>query len=193
MRIAEINMLLAGSTGKIMLQIADVARGNGFCVKTYSPIRFLRGKKEELLDIKDHFYWGTRKEAFFHYYVGTLLGRNGMYSKGGTRRLIKDLKQFKPDVIHLHNLHGYCINFAMLFSYIKKYRIKVVWTLHDCWTFTGHCPHFIIAKCNKWKTGCHNCPQPKIYPKMYLDTSKKMYRLKKKWFGYDSCNAISMA
>jgi glycosyltransferase involved in cell wall biosynthesis len=70
----------------------------------------------------------------------------------------------------------------MLFYYIKESKVKVVWTLHDCWSFTGHCPYFTIAKCDKWKTGCHHCPQPEIYPKMYLDTSKQMYNLKKSWF-----------
>ena len=70
----------------------------------------------------------------------------------------------------------------MLFRYIKKNNIKVIWTLHDCWTFTGHCPYFDLEKCDKWKVECHHCTQPYVYPKMYIDTSKKMYWLKKKWF-----------
>ena len=182
MKIAEINILPNGSTGKIMLQIADTARTAGYEVKTYSPVRFLRGKKTIIPYIPEHLSWGSRAEAAFHYYVGTLLGRNGMYSQKGTRQLVDDMKSFSPDIIHLHNLHMYCINMPMLFDYIKENKIKVVWTLHDSWAFTGHCPHFIIAKCDKWKTGCHHCPQPEVYPKMYLDTSKKMHNLKKKWF-----------
>ena len=182
MRIAEINILASGSTGKIMLQIAKTVREHGSFAKTYTPVRFLRGKKTELPNIPEHFFWGSRREACFHYYVGTLLGRNGMYSKRGTMQLIKDLENFSPDIIHLHNLHMYCINLPMLFSYIKKHNIKVVWTLHDCWAFTGHCPHFLLAKCDKWKTECHHCPQPRVYPKMYLDTSRSMHRKKKKWF-----------
>lgn len=182
MKIAEINMLSNGSTGKIMLQVADTARAAGHKVKTYSPVRFVRGKRVAPPDIPDHLSWGTREEAMLHYYVGTLLGRNGMYSKKGTRQLIYDLKKFSPDIIHLHNLHMYCINLPMLFDYIKENRIKVVWTLHDCWPFTGHCPHFVLARCDKWKTECKHCPQPRVYPKMYLDTSKMMYRLKKRWF-----------
>lgn len=182
MRIAEINILPNGSTGKIMLQIANIVRSHGGAARTYTPVRFLRGKRVPPPNIPDHLSWGSRSEACFHYYVGTLLGRNGMFSHRGTRQLIKDLKKFSPDVIHLHNLHMYCINLPMLFNYIKKNNIKTVWTLHDCWSFTGHCPHFTIAKCDKWKTGCHSCPQPRVYPKMYIDTSKKMYRLKKKWF-----------
>ena len=182
MRIASLNMVHNGSTGKIMLQISDTARNHGHAAKTYSPIKFSRSKKTCLPTIPDHFFWGSRFEAFIHYYAGTLLGANGLFSRKGTRRLIRDLDKFKPDIIHLHNLHAYCINLPMLFSYIKKNNIKVIWTLHDCWTFTGHCPHFVIAGCNKWKTGCHHCPQPRIYPKMYLDTSKIMFGLKKKWF-----------
>lgn len=182
MRVAQINMVHNGSTGKIMLQIADVARKNGDVVKTYSPVRFSRGKKQSLPEIDEHLYWGTRAESCFHYYVGTLLGKNGMFSKIGTRQLVKDLEKFNPDIIHLHNLHAYCINLPMLFNYIKKTKVKVIWTLHDCWTFTGHCPHFVIAKCDRWKTGCHHCPQPRVYPKLYIDTSKKMYDLKKEWF-----------
>ena len=182
MRIAEINMVHNGSTGKIMLQVAKVARKNGDAVKTYSPIRFARGKKLTFPEIDEHLYWGTRAESCFHYYVGTLLGKNGMFSRRGTKQIIKDLEFFNPDIIHLHNLHAYCINLPMLFNYIKKNRIKVIWTLHDCWAFTGHCPHFVIAKCDRWKTGCHHCPQPRVYPKMYIDTSKKMYELKKEWF-----------
>lgn len=182
MKIAEINMTHNGSTGKIMLQIAEVAREKGDAVKTYSPVRFARGKKVIMPNIGEHLFWGSRAEACFHYYVGALFGKNGMYSHSGTRQIIKDLEIFKPDIIHLHNIHAFCINLPMLFNYIKKNRIKVIWTLHDCWAFTGHCPHFVIAKCDKWKTGCHHCPQPRVYPKMYIDTSKKMYELKKEWF-----------
>ena len=182
MRVAILNMIPNGSTGKIMMQIASKARSHGHTVRTYTPVRFFKGKKEDLPKIDNHFFWGSRWEAFVHYYAGTILGKNGMFSQRGTKQLIKDLESFNPDIIHLHNLHSFCINLPMLFSYIKKNRIRVIWTLHDCWTFTGHCPYFVVAKCDRWKTGCHHCPQPRVYPKMYLDTSKKMYELKKKWF-----------
>ena len=182
MRIAEINILTNGSTGRIMLQIAEKARLQGHWVKTYTPIRFVRGKKIQSPNISNHFCWGSRLEACFHYYAGILFGRNGMYSFWGTKQLIKDLKRFKPDIIHLHNLHMFCINLPMLFRYIKRNNIKVIWTLHDCWAFTGHCSHFLVKKCDKWKTGCHHCPQPWVYPEMFIDTSKKMWQLKKRLF-----------
>lgn len=182
MRIAEINMVHNGSTGKIMLQIAEVAREKGNTVNTYSPVRFVKGNNMTFPAIDSHMYWGSRMESCFHYYAGALSGRNGLFSQRGTNQLIKDLDKFKPDIIHLHNLHAFCINLPKLFDYLKKNNVRVIWTLHDCWSFTGHCPHFVMANCDKWKTGCHHCPQPRIYPPMYIDTSKKMYELKKKWF-----------
>lgn len=182
MKIAQINILPYGSTGRIMLQLAEVSREMGHSVKTFTPVRFLRKSKDNKITISDHSYWGTRLEAAFHYYVGTLLGINGLLSIRGTRQLIAELERFHPDIIHLHNIHMYCINLPMLFRYIKKNSIRVVWTLHDCWSFTGHCPYFTIEKCERWKTECHNCPQPQVYPKMYLDTSRIMYNMKKKWF-----------
>lgn len=182
MKIAEINMTSNGSTGKIMFQVARVSREAGHDVKTYTPVRYARGKKLPVDSFLNHFTWGSRAGAFLHYYVGTLFGKNGSFSIAGTKQLIKNLKTFEPDIIHLHNLHKYCINFSMLFDYIKKSKVKAIWTLHDCWTFTGHCAHFTMVGCEKWKDGCHHCPQPKAYPKMYVDTSKKMYELKKKWF-----------
>ncbi len=182
MRIAIINMASNGSTGKIMLQIAETVREHESYARTYSPVKYSRGKKNAGAFIPEHFYWGSRMEACFHYYAGILFGKNGMFSYRGTKHLINDLAKFKPDIIHLHNLHSFCVNLPLIFKYIKKNNVKVIWTLHDCWSFTGHCPHFVVAKCDKWKTGCHHCPQPKIYPKMYIDTSKRMYELKKKWF-----------
>lgn len=192
MKIAQINMTHHGSTGRIMFQIADTARKAGHEVRTYAPKIFSRHKKSSSLSISDHFTWGTTAESALHYYAGTILGGNGLFSHRGTKTLLRELDRFAPDVIHLHNLHNFCINLPMLFSYIKKKNIRVVWTLHDCWSFTGHCPHFIIAKCDKWKTGCHHCPQPQVYPKMYLDTSKMMYAKKKRWFtGVDDMTLVA--
>lgn len=182
MKIAEINMLTTGSTGKIMFQIAETARASGNTVQTYSPVPFVRGKKNKEVKMPDHFWWGSRTESMFHYYAGSLFGANGLFSWFGTRSLINSLKQFSPDIIHLHNLHGFCLNLPMLFRYIKRSGAKVVWTFHDCWPFTGHCPYFDLCGCDKWQTQCVKCPQPRIYPKMYLDTSKLMYSKKKKWF-----------
>ncbi|MBR3971733.1 MAG: glycosyltransferase, partial [Ruminococcus sp.] len=82
-----------------------------------------------------------------------LFGKHGFYSKSATRRLVRFMDKVKPDVIHLHNIHGHYINIKMLFNYINRHKIPVVWTLHDCWAFTGHCPHFDFIGCEKWKDG----------------------------------------
>ena len=85
-------------------------------------------------------------------------------------------------MIQLHNLHNCYINLPLLFRFIKKHKIPVVWTLHDCWSFTGQCAYFDMIKCSKWKSGCHNCQQTHIYPSSYVDRTKEMWKLKKKWF-----------
>lgn len=182
MKIAEINIVKNGSTGKIMLQIAQAARNAGDEVTTYSPVVFSKtpAAKENLP--VGHEEFGFFLENGIHRALGTLFGNNGCFSTCGTRQLIRKLKKLQPDIIHLHNLHGFCINLPMLFRYIKKSNIPVIWTLHDCWAFTGHCPYFSMVNCDRWKTGCHHCPQPSVYPRMCLDASEKMYRKKKKWF-----------
>lgn len=182
MKIAQINMIAYGSTGKIMLQIAETARKEGNEARTFSTVPYDKKEKNAKITSKNHYVFGSYNENRFHYYFGSLLGRNGCFSLHGTRQLIKQLNTFKPDIIHLHNLHKFCINLPMLFRYIKKSKIPVVWTLHDCWAFTGQCPYFTVAKCDKWKTGCEHCSQIGIYPKSRIDNSKRMYDLKKRWF-----------
>lgn len=182
MKIAQINMISYGSTGKIMLQIAETARKKGNEARTFSTVPFDKNEKNTTNLPDDHFVFGTFKENRFHYYAGSLLGRNGCFSHHGTRQLINMLEEFQPDIIHLHNLHKFCINLPMLFRYIKRSNASVVWTLHDCWAFTGQCPHFTMVKCDKWKTGCNHCPQIGVYPKSRIDNSKRMYALKKQWF-----------
>lgn len=182
MKIAQINMIHFGSTGKIMLQIAETAREMGHEAMTFSTQTFkINGKKQQPI-IENHFYWGSFMENGIHYAVGSCLALNGYFSFFGTRQLIKQLEKFKPDIINLHNLHSYCINLPMLFRYIRKNNIHTVWTLHDCWSFTGQCPHFDRIGCDKWKTGCHHCPQINTYPKARIDNSKHMWKVKKKWF-----------
>lgn len=182
MRIAILNMVSFGSTGKIMFQSAKTANEKDHETRTYSTVPYSRIKKKKKERIENHYYWGSFFENCLHYYAGSTLGRNGCFSCFATLRLIHDLKKFNPDIIHLHNLHSFCINFPMLFKYIRKNNIRVIWTLHDCWTFTGQCPHFDMIGCEKWKSECHHCPQISSYPKSRIDNSRKMYLLKKKWF-----------
>lgn len=182
MKIAQINMIPYGSTGAIMFQIAEMARDKGFEVRTYSTIPFDKKRKNIHVDSRYHYVFGSFADNKTHYYLGSTFGKNGCYSKKGTKQLISYLEEFKPDIVHLHNLHKFCINLPILFGYLKKSSVKVVWTLHDCWSFTGKCPHFVIAKCDKWRTVCHNCPQVSGYPMSRVDNSKKMYQNKMKWF-----------
>lgn len=181
MKIVEINMVHFGSTGKIMLQIAEVARRYGHEVLTFSPMIYSNGSIT-FPEIPGHIYYGTQFENRVHGAVAYYLGGNGCASAFATIRLLRTIKRFEPDIVHLHNLHSGCINLPLLFRYIKRRNIRTVWTLHDCWSFTGHCPHFEKISCAKWKTGCFQCPQYKNYPGSKVDNSKWMYALKKKWF-----------
>lgn len=98
-------------------------------------------------------------------------GKAGFHSKGITRRLLKKLDQIDPDVIHLHLLLGYYINVEMLFSWLANHRCRIIWTLHDCWAFTGHCIYFTYVKCMQWCTQCTaytSCPQKRTYPETWF-------------------------
>lgn len=179
MRIVQINGGAKGSTGKIMMGIAEVARAQGHEVMCASPITTTNRDAGE-----DCGYYriGTFNSRRVNVVLARITGFNGCFAWFETYKLLKKIDEFKPDIIHLHNLHDSYINLSMLFSYIKKHNVPTVWTLHDCWAFTGQCPHFTIAKCNKWKAGCYGCPQYKAYPSSLYDNTKRMWQLKKKWF-----------
>lgn len=178
MKTVLINSCNFGSTGNIMLEIAETAENGGYTAAVCYPQSRDNSRKQKEKD----FIIGTRFSRNIHLMLAEITGLNGCFSYCSTLKLLKKLDKFKPDIIHLHNLHNCYINLPMLFKYIKKHNIKTVWTLHDCWSFTGHCPHFDMIGCDKWKTGCYSCPQYKEYPKSLFDNSKYMYRLKKKWF-----------
>ncbi len=133
-------------------------------------------------DRKDFIRTGSLVTKTLHMYLARLTGRIGCFSAAATGRILKKIDAFQPGVIHLHNLHGWFIHLPMLFSYLKKRDIPVVWTLHDCWAMTGHCPHFAMAKCQKWKTGCGGCSMYREYPKSWFDCSAAMWRRKQAWF-----------
>lgn len=176
MRIAAINTCDYGSTGNIMLQTAVLARD---C--THEMYTFSR-KWVQNAGNNWHVYFGYLLDHAIHRALGECLGLYELFSAFSTLSLTRQLQKFSPNLLHLHNLHGSYINLPILFRYIKRRNIPVVWTLHDCWSFTGHCPYFTMVKCDKWKTGCHDCPQYREYPQTSVDNSRYMYRLKKKWF-----------
>lgn len=178
MKIAIINSVPYGSTGKIAYEIAKTAADEGDGVEI-----FYGYSGHPLDEIKNgNSVIGGKSGKAMHMLLSEMTGLIGCFSFFYTFKILRKLKKFRPDIIHLHNLHGWYINLPLLFGFIKKHNIKTVWTLHDCWAFTGHCPHFDMIGCDKWKTGCYGCPQYKEYPKSLFDNSKYMYRLKKKWF-----------
>ena len=178
MRIIEINGCNFGSTGNIMFGIAATARKHGHDVMVCVPKSGDNSKKK----VQDQLFIGNRVSRIIHLKLGKLTGYQDCFSIFSTMVFLNKLFRLSPDIIHLHNLHNCYINLGMLFRWIKRRNIPVVWTLHDCWSFTGHCPHFTMAKCEKWKTGCYDCPIYKDYPQSDVDNSKWMWKLKKRWF-----------
>lgn len=177
-KVVQINTVYkSGSTGKIVASIEKIAKDEGYD----AYVAYGRGVKES--DSK-HYRVGNKIDFLFHVMANFLLGKNGFASRCVTRRFIKWLDEVKPDIIHLHNIHGFYIHVGMLFEYIKEKDIPVVWTLHDCWPFTGHCAYFDYIGCNKWQTGCHNCEIHRSdYPySILVDNSKKGYNVKKNAF-----------
>ncbi len=181
MKIVQINMVDFGSTGKIMLQIADAARNNGMQAMTFSTRQASKRYTKLPSAPEGHAYYGSFFGNNMHHMLSCITGKYTCYSRLSTFRLIQKLKNYNPDIIHLHNLHAAYLNLPMLLRYAKKDNIPIIWTLHDCWLFTGKCPYFEMVKCEKWKTGCFSCPQLAGYPQSILDSSKKMWQKKKEW------------
>jgi len=176
MKIVIINSNDYGSTGSIMFGVAKEAREQGHSAYSFSRMLPAVYKKE------GHSFFGTCKDQNLHIKLSTNLGVEGFFSRNQTKKLIKEIDKIKPDVIHLNILHGWYINLPVLFKYIRKNNIKTFWTFHDCWAFTGHCPHFDSIGCNKWKTTCKKCPQLNVYPHVKRDFTGFMLKQKKKWF-----------
>ena len=125
----------------------------------------------------------NRLSVYMHALYTRISGKTGFASKKDTKKLLNWIDKINPDVILLHNLHGYYINIEMLFNYFKTHKnIRIIWTLHDCWAFTGQCPHFEYVNCDKWETCCYNCPQINRYPKTFKDNSTFNYKKKKELF-----------
>lgn len=127
---------------------------------------------------------GNLASFWIHVILTTVWDKHGFGSGFHTRRMIKRIREENPDIIHLHNLHGYYLNLPLFFQYLnEEYQGKVFWTFHDCWSFTGHCPHFSYVECERWRSECYHCPRKKEYPvSLLMDGSKRNYRIKKKLF-----------
>lgn len=165
----------ASSHGKIAEAIGRLAMSQGWrSVMAYG--RRMNPSQSELIHI------GTSFDLKEHGLESRLLDNHGLASRRATKEFLHKVDEIKPDIIQLHNIHGYYLNYKLLFEYLNSTNIPVVWTLHDCWSFTGHCAHFVTAGCEKWKSGCTSCPLSRDYPKSYIDRSKRNYELKKSLF-----------
>ena len=164
------------STGRISEGIAKVAMSQGWDCYIAHGARYV-GKT-----IQHSYQIETKYGEYIHYAKSLLFDEHGLGSTLSTKRLIKKIKEIKPDVIQLHCIHGYYLNYKVLFEYLAGTNVPVVWTQHDCWAFTGHCAYFGFANCEKWKSECSNCPLSYSYPKAYVDCSRRNYLLKKKLF-----------
>lgn len=177
MKILQINSVCGrGSTGRIVMQIhreliknahqSYVAYGRSPAINSAEVIRI-----------------GTNFDVYTHVLLTRLFDLHGFGSKNATKKFLKKVEELNPDVIHLHNIHGYYINIDLLFDYLKEKQKPIVWTLHDCWSFTGHCAYFDYVNCYKWRFGCQDCPQKRSYPASYIvDGSKRNYEKKKQLF-----------
>jgi len=176
-RVLQINSVCGiGSTGRIATDLHQVLIEHGH----ESYIAYGRGKPQ---NCENAVKIGTKYNTYHDVITTRLFDNHGFGSRKATIELIHKIDEINPDVIHLHNLHGYYINIEILFDYLKKINKRVIWTLHDCWPFTGHCSHFELVGCHKWKTGCYRCPQKSYYPSSYfLDNSQRNYERKKRAF-----------
>lgn len=165
-----------GSTGKIAEQIGLLAQKEGWD----SYIAYGRSNvNSHLKTIRI----GSDLDVMRHGMTTRIFDNHGLGSRHATIKFVKQLKEFNPDIIHFHNIHGYYLNYPILFKYLKEWGGPVAWTLHDCWPFTGHCAYFMMSGCEKWKSSCHDCPSLKSYPASYLfDGSRRNFRLKEKYF-----------
>lgn len=166
----------SGSTGRIAEEIGQTAISNGY--DTYFAYgRLARESKCKLIKI------GKKLNVRLHGIESRLFDNHGFSSRIATKKFIKEIERIKPDIINVHNLHGYYINVKILFEYLNKTNIPIVWTFHDCWPFTGHCSYFDRYNCTKWKTECHSCPNKHGYPSsLILSRAKRNFYKKRKLF-----------
>lgn len=176
MKILTLNTTPYGSVARIAIETAELADKEGI------ENRLAFGYSSHPLKSKYIAYkTGSFLTSAIDLALGRITGLMGVFSYHNTKKFVKEIEYFNPDIVHLHNLHGF-INIGLVLDYIKKHNKPVIWTFHDCWSFTGHCAHFDYIKCEKWKTECNNCPLYRDFPKAYVDNSRKMFSLKKKWF-----------
>ncbi len=176
-RVLHINVTANwGSTGRIAEDIGHLVIANGW--ESYIAYgQHNCNSESHLIRI------GNDYDVYMHGLESRIFDRHGLSSRRATRHFIEKIKQLSPDIIHLHNIHGYYLNYPILFEYLCSCGIPVVWTIHDCWAITGHCAHFMRIGCEKWREECHDCRLKHEYPASYVfDSSRRNFRKKKKYF-----------
>ena len=179
MKILLVNSVYGtGSTGKIVLDLQRGLVELGHKAKVAYGYDFgIHSSNDEAISIEKAIGY------YSHNICSRITDKAGFFSNKATHRLIKIINDYHPDLIHLHNLHGYYLNIEILFEFLKGSDIPIIWTFHDCWPMTGHCVHFSYINCKRWRNGCYKCPAKKKYPKSILfDNSTRNYECKKKLF-----------
>lgn len=181
MKLLQINPVLrtTTSTGRIIREIGNAAMASGW----ESYIAYSAGRDGKMECTSRTVPVGDRMSVAFHGLATRLFDRHGLASVEATKKFLRDIERINPDVIHIHNIHGYFLNYKILFDWLSRCGKQVIWTVHDCWLFTGHCYHYMNSGCDKWKYGCGQCPQTREFPKSWLiDRSAKNWRDKKNAF-----------
>ena len=180
-KLLQINPVLRTntSTGRIMQEIGELAIQNGW----ESYIAYSYGRDGVKPCRSKQIPVGNKWDVALHGVVTRLFEAHGLMSQVATQKLVDQIQKIKPDVIHIHNIHGYFLNYQILFDFLSQNDIPVIWTVHDCWLYTGHCYYYTFIGCNKWQTGCGHCPQQRKFPASWLtDRSRQNFIDKKEAF-----------
>lgn len=175
-----------GSTGKIVRDLANGLKKQGHDV-------LICYGRHQAKDDTDTFYIGDKVATYNHVLMTRLFNRHGLHSNRATRKLIQKIETYQPDIIHLHNIHGYYLNVKMLFDALKNYEGKIYWTFHDCWPISGSSAYFDYNGCKKWDDGCVECNSTRDYPEaLFIKRQKQNFNWKKQSFsGFTNLTLIT--
>ena len=168
------------STGRIMKEIGEIAQAAGWeSYIAYSGARDgVPQHSSQLVPV------GNKLDLALHAVATRLFDAHGLVSRRATKQLIRRIREIDPDIVHIHNVHGYWLNYPLLCQYLRESGKPVIWTVHDCWLYTGHCYYYSAARCDKWQTGCGHCPQKRAFPASWVfDRSARNWHDKQHAFG----------
>ncbi len=168
------------STGRIMKEIGEIAMAAGWeSYIAYSGARDgVPQHSSQLVPV------GNKLDLAVHAVATRLFDAHGLVSRRATKQLIRRIREIDPDIVHIHNVHGYWLNYPLLCQYLRESGKPVIWTVHDCWLYTGHCYYYSAARCDKWQTGCGHCPQKRAFPASWVfDRSARNWHDKQHAFG----------